>query len=618
MIVFDIEADGINATKIHCLSYNNLETNKQGSLTDYEDMRQFFMSANAIAGHNIVRYDIPTCERILGITINCEKIVDTLPISWYIYTEREVHGLDDWGKYFGIQKPPIEDWENLPIEEYIHRCEEDVKINTQLWLMQLEALQRLYKGPEEIDRLTHYLTFKMQQAALQEASRWKLDTDLAMQGLDRLRKDKLDRIEQLKAVMPEVPTYSVRKKPKKMYTQAGELSKLGIKWLELLGSEGLPPTHEDDVKVITGYKEPNPNSNPQIKDWLYSLGWVPNEFKHNRDKETGEIKKIEQVNRRPPAEPGVTDSVRKLFEVEPELEALDGLSVLTHRIGILTGFLRDVDDDGYIQAKISGLTNTLRFKHKVAVNLPGVNKPYGELIRSCLTAPPGYTLCGSDMSSLEDRTKQHYMWDYDPDYVKEMQSEDFDPHLDIGLMSGIMTQEQVDAYRLDGKTNKSLRHAAKTANYSCTYGASPNRLVFDSGLDLATATSLHDAYWRRNWAITAIADNAHVKEINGQKWIYNPVSRFWYSLRYDKDRFSTLNQSTGVYCFDMWIKHFLTVRNQLTGQFHDEVILTVKKGNEAKAEKLLRWAIDRVNEELNLNVKLDIDVQFGGTYAEIH
>ena len=37
-----------------------------------------------------------------------------------------------------------------------------------------------------------------------------------------------------------------------------------------------------------------------------------------------------------------------------------------------------------------------------------------------------------------------------------------------------------------------------------------------------------------------------------------------------------------------------------------------------KCEKLLRWAIEETNKKLKLNVELDIDVQFGHTYADIH
>jgi len=101
-------------------------------------------------------------------------------------------------------------------------------------------------------------------------------------------------------------------------------------------------------------------------------------------------------------------------------------------------------------------------------------------------------------------------------------------------------------------------------------------------------------------------------------WLYNPVSKLWYSLRYEKDRFSTLNQSTGVFCFDSWIREFRSVRPQLTAQFHDEVVLTVKQGAEDKCRKMLKDAINRVNDKLKLNIKLDVDIQFGPDYSRIH
>ncbi|MNR41178.1 DNA polymerase I [compost metagenome] len=59
-------------------------------------------------------------------------------------------------------------------------------------------------------------------------------------------------------------------------------------------------------------------------------------------------------------------------------------------------------------------------------------------------------------------------------------------------------------------------------------------------------------------------------------------------------------------------------RPQLTGQVHDEVVLTVKKGYREEVIKLLKEAIAVVNEELKLNRELDVDVQFGQSYADIH
>ena len=127
-----------------------------------------------------------------------------------------------------------------------------------------------------------------------------------------------------------------------------------------------------------------------------------------------------------------------------------------------------------------------------------------------------------------------------------------------------------------------------------------------------------EVYWKRNWSVKAIAEEQTVKTCLGTKWLYNPVSGFWYSLRHEKDRFSTLNQGTGVYCFDTWVKHLRDGGPPQLGQMHDEVIALVRKGKRKKCEKHFRNAIRKTNEELKLNRELDIDVQFGDNYAQIH
>jgi hypothetical protein len=101
-------------------------------------------------------------------------------------------------------------------------------------------------------------------------------------------------------------------------------------------------------------------------------------------------------------------------------------------------------------------------------------------------------------------------------------------------------------------------------------------------------------------------------------WLYNPVSRFWYSLRQQKDIFSTLVQGTASYVFDRWVEFILEKRKQLTSQFHDEIVLCIRKGFREQASKLCFDAIDKLNKELNLNRKLDIGVQYGDRYSSIH
>ena len=615
VVVFDIEADSLTPTKIHCLSA--MISGKLKSTTNYENMRKFFTSDKVLVGHNIIRYDIPAVERLLGIKVKA-TLIDTLAISWYLEPKRNVHGLDGWGNELGVAKPKIDDWEGLTIEEYIHRCGEDVKINTLLWDRFWKHLNLIYDTEEQVLSFLKYLTFKMHCAMLQEKSRWKLDEKLCEESLDLLLAIQDQKRAELESGMPKVPIYKTKSKPAKMYKINGKLSKDGERWVDLLKEQRLHPDSTAPVKFIDGYNEPNANSIPQLKDWLFSIGWVPQTYKYKRNKETGDVKKTPQINNLDVDDPGLCDSVKGLYEVAPCLEALDGLFVANHRVGILKGFLGNLDGDGYIQAQVQGLTNTLRFKHKTAVNLPGIDKPYGSIVRGCLIAPEGFELVGSDMSSLEDRCKQHYMWSHDPEYVKTQMEDDFDPHIDLAIVAGKLTEEQGNDYKAGDKSHKPVRTVYKKVNYTCTYGAGGATVARSAGVSTQEGTELVEVYWKRNWAIKAIAEECIVKEVRGQKWLYNPVSKFWYSLRALKDRFSTLNQGTGVFCFDTWVMCVLNKREQLTAQFHDEIVLCVRTGLREKATRLLKNCIEEANDILKLNRRLDVQVEFGTTYADIH
>ena len=234
------------------------------------------------------------------------------------------------------------------------------------------------------------------------------------------------------------------------------------------------------------------------------------------------------------------------------------------------------------------------------------------------------------MSSLEDRTKQHYMFPHDPDYVIEMRKPGFDPHLDMAISAGMLDVEQSDWYKAHDKSNETAeehdiyvdlalkRHAGKSTNYAATYGARGPTIAISAGVEEKVGHILFESYWERNWSLQAIADECIVKTSRGMKWLWNPVAQLWIYLKAEKDRFSTLNQSTGTFAFDRWVYYILFQRNQLTAQFHDEVVLEILKGNRDKVVKLLKGAMSLVNEELGLNVELDCDIEFGDNYGAIH
>jgi hypothetical protein len=439
-VVLDLESDGLLdvVTKIHCLCYYDIDTKESVSLTDYNDIASLVTNPNlTLICHNSIRFDVPVLEQILDIKIT-GRVIDTLPLSWYLYPNRERHGLAFWGEEFGVPKPIIENWKTQTLAEYIHRCEEDVKINTKLFLNMVDYLILIYED-KDINSIINYLMFKMQCAREQEVVKWRLDVKQCEKNLELLSDEKIHKREALSSIMPEYITYNIKTKPKKPYKADGTYSIIGEKWFQLLEEKGLDEDFDGEIES-EGIKDVgNPNSSQQLKEWLFSLGWKPITFKFEKE-EDGTIRKIPQINL--PMGQGICESVKDLYEVQPGLDNLDKYSVLSHRIGLLKGFLKNVDNEGYLQAQVQGLANTLRFKHTTIVNLPGVDKNYGEYIRSCLIAPEGKLLCGSDMVALENRTGEHYMYYFDPQYVIEKNTEGFDPHTDIAVLAGLMTKDE--------------------------------------------------------------------------------------------------------------------------------------------------------------------------------
>jgi len=515
-MIFDVEADGLldDATKIHCMSFTTGGIH-MGSTSDYDAMRNILLNQKVLIGHNIVRYDVPLLEKILGIKIKA-KLYDTLPMSWVINTDRPKHGLESFGEDFGVPKPEITDWVNLSEEEYIHRCQEDVKITKRLWENLIQRFMMVYKDKSNLDRFLQYLTFKMKCAYAAEESGWKLDLDLAQDCVAKLKAEQDEKITELKTVMPMRTLFRKKSKPKVMHKKDGSLSKQGAEWNALLLEHMHPSDYIGEIEIVKGVEEPNPKSSDQVKAWLFDLGWKPCTFKFVEDR------KIPQVRRNGE----LTNSVKLLIDANPTVSVLDGLTVIQHRLGIFKGML-ECEVNGYVKAEIEGLTNTLRFKHKKPlVNLPGIDKPWGKEIRGCLVAPEGYVLCGADMTSLEDTTKRHYMKPYDPKYVEEMSQEGFDPHLDLAKHAGAVTQADIDKHNSGQVCLKALRKNYKVVNYSATYGVGAAKLSRETGMTEQEAKKLLNAYWERNWSVAEFAaDNLKkVKLINGQMWVQNPVS----------------------------------------------------------------------------------------------
>lgn len=444
--VFDVESDALldRITKIYCLCYYDVNEGKSVTLTNYEEIRELFKEKDVIfLAHNGIRFDIPALKKIVRVE-EPEWLIDSLAISWYLFPERKRHGLEEWGEELGIGKPAIEDWGEGNIEAIIHRCQEDVKINTKLWKKFETILLQLY-SKEKLEEFLKYIHFKLDCVREQEEIGIKFNKELCQKHLELWEKEKEEKVRDLEQAMPKVAIFKIKEYPKAITRKDGTFSKQGELWFDLLKEEGLPIENVKEVKTITGYKEPNANSHEQIKNWLYSLGWKPEHIKHVRDKQTNKTKQIPQIASKLGGG-DVCDSIKKLYDQEPKLSLLEGLTVVSHRISILKAFLEDEQEERLFPS-MAGLTNTLRLKHKTIVNLPAVEKKYGEQVRELLVADEGAILAGSDLANIEDRTKRHYIYKYDEEYVNTMNTSGYDAHLDLAILAGFMTEDEVNFYK---------------------------------------------------------------------------------------------------------------------------------------------------------------------------
>ena len=637
MYASDIESTGLieqmkqqEFPRLHNIGYINALTKEQVVIEWKERARiqAFFDTGPTLIMHNGLTFDKEALI-FLGYDVSKVTIIDTLYLSWYLRPRQMMHGLDGYGAEAGVPKPKIEDWENQTQEEYNHRVAEDCKIQMWLWEHQYSELLKIYRTPEEVKRFVDFLMTKGRQQVIQQRTRWKLNIPKAHAFKNMVEPLIAEKVNALEASMPKIPEFKLMNRPAKCHKRDGTLSAGGTKWKAICDANGLDWKDPQVVlKILKGYKAPNAGSHQQIKDWLFSLGWVPQTFKFVRDKETGETRQIPQTTiKDEDGNPEICQSLHDLASDNPEsgIEHLIGLGVYKHRLSVVNGFLRDVDSDGFLTARCGGLTNTLRLKHRELVNLPSIRVFGGAELRGMLESESDdYEQLGSDLCSLEDRCKHHFQWKFDPEYVKKQLAPDYDAHLAIGVIGGFITEQQSQAHK-DGIEKVKGRPMFKITNYACQYGAGVATVQRAAKCDQQTAAKLHKAYWDLNWSIKEIAARTVVKMIDGQMWQQNPINGFWYSLRTEKDRFSTLCQGTGAYVFDVWCNNIIQICNErygqdpkLSGQFHDELILQVRKGNRELWTNLLNEAMERTNRELKMNRDCACDVQYGDNYSEIH
>ena len=407
-IIYDIETDGLDATKVWCLVAKDIDTNviykfsdDDPNLMGMEDAIRLLNRADVLIGHNIIGFDNRVIDKLYGTSLNDKKNYDTLIMSQTLrYKRKHKHGLKGWGESLGNSKIDYDDWSHYN-KEMLRYCVQDVNLNHDIFNKLMEEYSVLYKRNPLIKeglRIEHdaaIFNSKVRQRG------WSFDVNKANVNLQSMR-NRMDEIE--KIIEPQLGQRKVLidKTPKTpKFTKNGNYSATTARLIsEYLGRK----IETTDIHVMAAgtefqrYKmeDVTLGSMDLVKEWLLTKGWQPDEY---QKKKVG----WEWVTMGPKL---TTTSLKAMGKIG---EMIDEYYTLRNRASVISGWLDNIHD-GRLHGNMWTIgTPTFRCRHEVIVNLPAVSAAWGKELRELFIADPEWVVVGADSSGNQLRGLCHYV-----------------------------------------------------------------------------------------------------------------------------------------------------------------------------------------------------------------
>ena len=277
--LFDIETNGLNPTKIHCVVIFDFDSGKLMSFGP--DMvgqaLELLRSADVLVGHNICGFDIPQIKRLTGVDLCDKKQIDTMAVSraMFVSTLRESDfkrlsrgfpkslvgrfSLESWGYRLGKHKGEFAkttNWEEFT-DEMLEYCEQDVLVNVELFklLTTFERVPGQVAMPVEamfLESRIHSILYEQEKRGID------FDETTAIGLVSKLQNEKEKLRRTLQQLYP--PKYISRGQftPKRDNARLGYASLCPLTKIEL--------------------RDFNPGSDQQTGERLIEAGWKPCAF----------------------------------------------------------------------------------------------------------------------------------------------------------------------------------------------------------------------------------------------------------------------------------------------------------------------------------------------------
>ena len=594
---FDIETDGLQATRVHCICA--MLDNDESTIYNFIGgeanglFRKWLASedVDTLVGHNIINFDVPILRRLTGMDWDF-NLRDTLVLSRLHNPSLDGgHSLRAWGERLHNIKGDYQGgWEEYN-QEMLEYCQQDVRVTKTLY-KHLEMWRHQHDNDEAVD-LEHDTADIIRE---QTDNGMVLNEERAYDLLAEMKEKVMSIEDEVHKRFEPLPVWVDLPHPgSKKHNKDGSISKRYQAQLDK-GAHWRILTDKDNDWGYYEYPEFNLGSRQQIAKYLQHFGWKPKAFT-----EKGNVI--------------VDEKILKSVDI-PEAQLIVDYLTLTKRIAMVKSWLESVNDDtGRVHGQVNpcgAVTGRMTHSKPNCAQVPatkhdkegnvlwGFEGGYGADCRDLWTVPKGYKLVGVDASGLELRMLAHYM--NDDKYTNEILTGDI--HTANQKSAGLRTRDQ-----------------AKTFSYAFLYGAGVLKLGSVAGGGASLGTQLQKNFLDNTPALKQLRTNVQRKAKKG--WVRGLDNRKLH-IRSEHSALNTVLQSAGA----IIMKKALILLDEYAKQYkidykfvlnvHDEFQCEVREDQADFFGGLAVGSIVQAGKYFNLNCPLDGEYKVGETWQQTH
>ena len=590
-LVFDIETDDVQATKVWCIVAQDAGSGQIYKFAPHqlESALELLQKADTLIGHNVIGFDIPVVHRLLGVDLSNIKVIDTLALSRLFNPSREGgHSLGMWGYRLKFPKHDFSEYERYS-KEMLDYCVRDVQLNTLVYEKLKEESVGFSEESVEIEQEVSKILKQQEENGFlfntYQATMLSADLREKMQNAeDEVHKVFKPKLVDVREVIPYIK-------------KDGTLSKRGLteEEYEKVFSDILlqQPEKNDDGEWITPTPKPfmrkklqdfNLGSRKQIGEYLQDFGWKPQDFT-------------------PTGQPIVDE--RRLSKIDniPEVKLIADYLLLQKRIALIDSWISAVADDNRIHGFVistGAITGRMSARNPNTQQIPSLKSPYGKECRSCWIVPDGYRLVGIDASGLELRMLAHYM--KDDEFTQEI------------IYGDIHKRNQETAGRQS-------RNQAKTFIYALLYGAGDKKIGQVVGGSSNDGKRLKEHFFANNPAFRRLRER--VSKASGKGFLKGLDGRKIY-IRHPHASLNSLLQGAGAVVMKkaLMLLNDKATKEKLDFKFvanvHDEWQVEVVEKDVETFGSLAVQAIKDAGDYFNMECPLDAEYKVGDNWSETH